>query len=516
MKKCLIILVAILIVITPGCKTGPRVGGVVKIAGVEKPNLLNPLLSSNSGIIEASIFQGLVRYDENMELVGQLAQSWDVSSDFLEWTFYLRDDVSWHDGQPFTAADVEFTITTLAFTDALARTGEFYPLDSIEVIDDYTVSFRLKRPYAPFLDSLCQGIVASHIFAVQGSLDIGELASHPANYKPVGTGPYVLVSWNEDSIVLEHNQDYYGHGPYIETVIYKFMDTAVGPIALAAGDIDILLDVPCSALPEVADLDSHHLYHYLDSGYEFLGLNFSAQAFVGPNPWQEPKVREALAYAIDRETLVEELLAGKAVVLDSPVPPQSWAYAEGGVEHDLELAGELLDQAGWRMQGDGWRYKEGYRFSFQLLTRGDNPIRAGIVAMLAEQLKDVGIEVVPKLTDWNTMLVDYVLPGEYQGIIWGWSLGPNLNFYDIFHSSGSLNFGSYSNPSLDRTLESALEVVDAQERREVFAKLQELVEGDLPYIFLFSRQLGAVMDKRIEAIVSPLGPLDLEKWHIHK
>src|SRR5690554_5596922 len=207
MLKKIITILALLSLLSIGVSCSskePPVAGSLNLALVGNPSMLNPILGTDSASarIEEYIYQGLICYDEDLELVGQLALDWDISPDNLEWTFSLRQDVTWHDGRPFTARDVEFTLATIAFNDDYTgtRAADFERLEKIEVVDDYTIKFTLSEPWGPFLASLRQGILPRHIFdpsfAVGADkVPIADMAKHPRNWKPVRTGPYVFSSW---------------------------------------------------------------------------------------------------------------------------------------------------------------------------------------------------------------------------------------------------------------------------------------------------------------------------------
>jgi peptide/nickel transport system substrate-binding protein len=531
---------ALVAVLAVGCAPkGPAIGGVLYRSMIGNPNLFNPILSSDtaSSAVEGHIFEGLVRYDENMQRVGQLAERWEISDNNLEWTFFLRQDVNWQDGEKFTAHDVVFTIGTTAFHPDYPgpRASMFNLVEDIVAVDDHTVKFILSAPFGPFMNNVGFSIIPRHIFDPEvatgaNKVAIADMMSHPMNWDPMGTGPYKYGEWQEgEFITVVRNENYYnGNYPYIETVYWKFIEdlnTAVS--ALEAGEIDIFAGIPDDDLDRVkANLEgTHNFYSYQDLGYDYLGLNFRPEAFGEGriNPWLDRNVRRAIAHALNRKEFVDTILHGRGVLMHSHVPPVSWAYNDDATmkyEYNPEKAGQLLDQAGWKMESDGWRYKDGQKFTFQLTTNAGNNRRETIGILTQEDLKQVGIDVELNYIEWSHLLNNYVYPGTFEVIIIGWSLGADPDAYSIFHSSQSesgLNFGKYENPQIDEILIRGRETVDIEERKVIYAEMQKILSEELPYIFLFSRQLTAAAHMRVHDITpSALGLWWFERWYIEE
>src|SRR5690554_4629311 len=212
MKRSLVVIMAFALVATlaVGCQpSGPDIGGVLRRAMVGNPSLFNPILSSDtaSSAVEDHIFQGLVRYDENMQRVGELAHDWEISEDNLEWTFFLEEDVYWHDGEPFTADDVEFTIGTTAFNEDYPgpRQSMFDLLEEIIVHDDHKITFILSDAFGPFMNNIGFYIIPQHIYDPEESEEYNvateDMFEHPVNLDPVGTGPYTYNEWVEGEYI---------------------------------------------------------------------------------------------------------------------------------------------------------------------------------------------------------------------------------------------------------------------------------------------------------------------------
>jgi peptide/nickel transport system substrate-binding protein len=515
----------------------PAVGGTLNWALVGIPGMLNPVLSTDpaSARIVEHIYQGLVCYDENLQLVGQLALDWEVSPDNLEWTFYLRRDVTWHDGKPFTARDVEFTMDTIAFNGDYPgnRAAEFERLKGIEVVDDYTIRFMLSEPWGPFLANMRQGILPRHIFdpnlAVGADrVAIADMAKHPRNWQPVGTGPYVFASWVDNQyITLECNPGYYGSGPYIQTLCFRFYpDSAAAIAALEAGEVDLVTDIPPQHAQRLEEKlgESHRFYGTQELGYEVLCFNFRPNAFGRgkDNPWLDRRVRQAVAHALNREQYIQDVLEGKGIIMNSPILPDSWFYPEIASEYayDPDAAAALLSEAGWRLGADGCRYKDNQRFTFALTLREDNALEMAMAEMIRRDLETVGLEMELNAVSWNRMLVNHMYAGEFHLLLTGLRLSADPDVFDLFHSTAvqeGLNFGAFYNTDLDIALKLGRQAGNPEARREFYAQALDILTRELPYVFLFSRELTVAVADNVKGFgVSPLGPCRVEAWYIEE
>lgn len=529
-KKTSFLVFTVLIVVAIGC--GTRIpSGCLDQALLREPGMLNPLLLSEDCVITDYIFQGLVRYDENMQLVGQLAESWEVSPDNQEWTFCLRQDVSWHDGETFTAHDVEFTFALKIFDESFPgpKDKDLAQIRAIEVLDDYRIKFILAPDHELSMAKMSLEVLPRHLYDPlvalgRDKVPIPLMAEHPRNWRPVGTGPYRFGEWQNQCIILERYENYYaGDCPYIQTIkfnLYPDFDLALS--ALAAGRVDLLADISPTQMETVPDLSqTHEYYTYQEMGCQVLAFNFRPQAFGSDrvNPWQDRRVRQAVAWAIDRERIIAELLGGRGVKLDSIVPTQCWAYSPDNIAYaqDLARAGQLLDQAGWRERLDGWRYRQGEMLSFQLTIKEGNPFYENIAAMVKEDLAQVGIEVTLNPRPWSELLLDCMVAGDFEMVLIGFGLDPDPDAAGFFRTdsiSRGMNFGAYSSPVMRAIQKMDAGAGNAETRRLVYAEMQKLMSYDLPFIFLFSPARTAIASKNLQGIVtSPLGLCWPERWY---
>ncbi len=545
LKRSLVVMMALALVATfaVSCQPdGPQAGGLLTRAMIGNPSLFNPTLSSDtaSSDIEGFIFEGLVRYDENMQRVGALAHDWEISEDNLEWTFFLEEDVTWHDGEPFTAADVEFTIGTTAFDEDYPgpRASMFDLVEDIVVVDDYTITFILSEPFGPFMNNIGFNIIPQHIYDPEVSeeydVPIEEMFEHPANWEPIGTGPYVYGEWVEGEYIdLHRNEDYWNAPkPYIETLLFRFVeDLATAVASLEAGEIDMLAGIPDDDLTRVVmDLqDTHNFYEYQELVYDYIGFQFREEPFLDHygedigNPFHDERVRQAFAHAIDREAFIEDILHGRGTLMNSHIPPNSWAYSEDVHEYEFnpDIANDLLEEAG-RILRDGddyrtWHEDENIRLEFDIHTNSGNDRREQITVLAQQDLAEIGVRLNLEWVEWSTLLNNYVDPANYQLLVIGWSLGADPDAYSIFHSdaTGMLNSGHYSNERVDELLIKGRTTVDIDERREYYQEFAELLSEDLPYIFLFTRDITTAVDEKVRDItIGALGLWWFDQWYI--
>jgi len=507
--------------------TGPAVGGSITLGMIGDPVIFNPILSTGgpAGSIINRTYSGLVRSNENLEMVGDLAEEWAFSDDGLVWTFKLREDVRFHDGEPLTSADVKYTYDAIKDPDYQGiRATEFKPVEKIEAPDDYTVVFYLSEPYAPLLTHLSYGILPKHIFE---QTSIKDMKQNEANMNPIGTGPYKFVEWQKDQhIILEANEDYYGEGPYIEQVIFKFyQDEQVMLAALEKGDISYMGSIPPDDIERVRDeyADRFEFVEVPYNGYYYIGLKQTHPIL------KEKNVRKALMYGLNRQGIVDDVLLGYGTVVNSCIPPVSWAYAEGELEeypYDPEKAKDLLKEAGWVEGPDGIRVKDGEKLSFSVLTRTGDKLRESVMMIAQEDWLDIGVEIHPEFIEYAVLLSQYLDVAQFEAYLLGWDLGLDPDFYLFFHSDAAVdekgqlvgfNDVEFKNERLDELLEAGRRELDQEKRKEIYIEAQKIVNEELPYVFLFTTDNVAAMDNRVKGVVwSTFGPIFPELWYIEE
>lgn len=503
----------------------PVKGGQIVFGMTGSPVTFNPILQTDtpSGQINSRVYSGLVRANDKMELVGDLAEKWEFSDDGLVWTFTLKKDVLWHDGTKFTAQDVKFTYDAIQHPDYPGvRKTDFKPITKTEVVNDYTVKLHLDKPYAPLLSKLVMGIIPKHIWE---TTPIGKMKENPANMDPIGTGPYKFVEWQKDQyIMLEANDKYFGDGPYIQKVIWKFYgDNQVMLAALEKGDIDYMGAIPPDDVERVktALADRYEFKQIPQNGYTYIGLK-QTDAIL-----KDKLVRQALMYATNREQIVADVLKGFGDVMNSNIPKVSWAYAGDQLNQykfDQAKAKSLLDEAGWKLGADGVREKDGQKMNVKLLTSTGNKILEAALLITQQNWKDLGINAEVEYIEWSVLCAQYLDVAKFQAYALGWGLGIDPDFYLYFHSAAAVddkgqlvgfNDVEFKNARLDELLEQGRTEMDQAKRKAIYIEAQKIVNEELPYVFLYANNSPAAMSKKVQGVVwGSNGPIFPEKWWV--
>ncbi|MFN3739376.1 MAG: peptide-binding protein [Thermodesulfovibrionales bacterium] len=474
--------------------------------------MLLPLFASDSASADISglIFNGLTKYDKNINLTGDLARSWEIKNNGREIVFHLRKGVKWHDGVEFTSRDVVFTYR--AVTDPKNPTpysGIYGPVEKVEAVDKYTVRVLYKEPFAPALESWGMGILPAHL------LEGKDLAKSELNRAPVGTGPYRLKRWiTGQRIELERFEDYFEGRPNIKKYIARIIpDISTMFLELKFGGIDYMGLTPgqykLKAETEYFK-ERFQRFRYPAFGYTYLGFNLLDERF------SDVRVRKAIAYAIDREKIIKGVLLGYGRPCTGPFPPDSWAYNKNikGYPYDPQKALELLKEAGWVRGNDGLlRKSDGRPFKFTVLVNQGNSQRLLTAQIIKEDLKKIGIEMDIKVLEWQTLLHQFIDKKLFEAVIMGWALSRDPDIYDIWHSSktkqGEFNFISYSNPEVDRLLLQGRTTLDINKRKKIYHRLHEILHEEQPTVFLYVPDALPVIHKRFKGIEpSPIGI-----WH---
>ncbi|HSN75996.1 MAG TPA: peptide ABC transporter substrate-binding protein [Anaerolineae bacterium] len=465
--------------------TVPAQGGVYTEAVVGSPRAINPLLSFSSDLdrdLTGLIFQGLVALNERGEPVPALAESWEISPDEKEITFSLRRDVRWHDGAPFSAADVVFTVGVLQ-SDAFAESGQpasiflsqLWRNVSVEQVDSHTVRFRLQQPLASFLAETTIGILPSHLW---NNVPIAELSQSLLNLQPVGTGPWRLADLTALSARLEPNPYANGPAPFLEAIEFRFFpDYASAFAAFQAGEVDGVSRVlPQDIAAAQASEDMVVLTAPLaGSTLVYLNLDNPDVPFLA-----DTQVRQALYLALDQSKLIDRALNGQGIPADGPFMSGAWAHAPGQRSaSDPERAAEILAAAGWTDSNrDGVRDREGVDLAFDLL--GDNE---ALLQDLAEQWRQVGVLAQPRLVNLASLAADYLSPRTFQAAVTHWQLSGDPDPYPLWHSTQSdngQNYTGWSNEQADLLLEQGRSVNDPGRRIQLYSEFQRIFAEELP------------------------------------
>ncbi len=488
-------------------------------ASIGDARRLNPVIANDSasGTINDQIFNGLVKYDKDIRIVGDLAERWDISNGGKTITFHLRKGVKWHDGVEFTAEDVLFTYQKLIDPNvATPYSSSYMDILKAEVLGKHTFRVTYKEPFSPALESWAMGMLPKHI--LQGK----DLNTDAFNRKPVGTGPYKFKEWIAgQKIVLEANPDYFEGRPNIDQFIYRIIpDSSTMFQELLSGGVDMMGLNPLQYLrkSESRRIREHYnKFRYPANGYTYMGYNLNNPLF------SDVKVRQALSYAINRKSIIDGILLGLGRPCTGPFSTVSWAYNPKAkkYEFDQERAREMLAKGGWEPGTDGILAKDGRQFRFTILTNQGNNERIRTAEILQQNLKAVGIDVNIRVMEWQAFL-EQIDKRSFDAIILGWSMGRDPDLYDIWHSSktkkGEYNFVGYKNAEVDRLLVEGRRTFDIRKRKKIYYRIHEILAEEQPYAFLYVPDALPIVHKRFKGIeVAPLGIMyNFIDWYVPK
>ncbi|MGN8646259.1 ABC transporter substrate-binding protein [Gracilibacillus sp. HCP3S3_G5_1] len=479
-------------------------GGSVSIPIVADPtfNPWHPSAYAESNVINRVLFDGLTKPGKDMLPSPALAKDWETSEDGLVWTFFLRDDVKWHDGEQFTADDVVYTFNDISLNEELGANNASYfsQLDRVEAEDEYTVNFYLNQPVAalPAYLSFNTEILPEHIFAGEDPWDLTSFNKE----NPIGTGPFKLKSYTSgQNVVLERNEDYYGEVANLDELEYKVLPDANTHIAqLLSGELDIFALDDNSAMERVENEDSITVVGRETPRFFWLILNQNIEEY------QDKRLRQAMLYAIDRQNIIDTVLQGYGTIANAGIAPALGEYYTDDVNDypfDQEKAKELLAELGYEdTDGDGIVEKNGEKLTitFDIGIQGD---LENIAQLIQQYLGQVGIDVQLNTMDWNTMIDKVVVQRDYEMTLnwWRYPADPDLTAY--MHSDnadGGNNIPAYRNEEMDQLLEAGAEASDVEERMEIYAEAQQLMSEELPYMFLWYPQEVQVKQSVLQGV----------------
>lgn len=501
--------------------SGPAYGDIMVEGSIGDASNLIPILSSDSTSHEISglVFNGLVKYDKDINIVGDLAESWDVSRDGLVITFHLRKGVRWHDGYPFTARDVLYTYqVTIDPKTPTAYSGDFLKVKKAEVLDDFTFRVTYSKPFAPALMSWGTSILPQHL------LEGKDITTSPLTRRPIGTGPYIFKEWVPgQKIVLISNPDYFEGRPYIDGYVMRIIpDTATMFLELRANGIDRMNLTPLQYTRQTENnlfRKNFNKYRYLSFSYTYLGYNLKNPLF------RDKRVRQAISYGINKDEIIQGILLGLGKTATGPYKPGTWVYNPNvkTYPYDPAKAKELLAAAGWQdTDGDGILRKDGQPFVFEIITNQGNEIRAKCAEIIQRRLSEIGIKVKIRILEWAAFVNDFINKRRFDATILGWTIPLDPDIYDVWHSSKTgpqeLNFISYKNEEVDRLIEKGRDTFDQKERKKYYDRIQEILAEDQAYTFLYVPDALPIIHARFHGIKpAPLGiGYNFIKWYVPK
>jgi len=509
----------------------PARGDRLVTASIGDASNLIPMIAgdASSHAVASQLYLSLLKYDANLDLTGQLAASWQVAADNLTIIFHLRPNLHWSDGTPFTADDCVFTLELIKDEHTQsAYKSDYAKVTSVEAPDAHTFIVHYAEPFSPALSSwVSLAILPKHVFEHE------DIMHTSLSRQPKATiGPYMLAEWQpQQMLLMRANPDYFDGPVWITERMTRIIpDTATQFLELSAGRLDSmgLSPLQYTRLFERKSVlkRDYARYKYLDFVYTYLGFNLKHPLF------RDARVREGIAYAIDRQEIVDGVLLGLGERIATPYKPGTF-WVNKNLKprpYDPEKAKQLLAEAGWRdHDGDGILDKDGHPFRFTILTNNGNKQRADAATIMQQRLKRVGIDIKVRLVEWSAFIENFINKRNFDAVILGWSLSPDPDQFSIWHSSQTgarqFNFLSYRNVVVDEALEQARRTFDRAERKRLYDRMQHEIYKDVPMVFLYTPYSLPVMHKRIYGIKpAPAGigynsehwyvPRELQKYHV--
>jgi len=468
-------------------KTDPK----TIVLGIEnETEKLNPLFTDDHDDAIFLIFSGLTRFNEKNEAVPDLAESWEISPDQMMYTFKLRKDAKWHDGKPFTADDVKFTIDqALNKQNNTEINYRFEEIKEVQVIDANTVKIILKSPFPTLLNVMSSGMLPKHL------LDGKDINNDSFNSNPVGTGPFKFAEWKKGQyMILTANKEFYRGAPKAEKIILKQLaDPNVRAVQLETGEIDAALIDPMQ-VDRLSKVESLKVSRMTTADYRVMMYNRKSPL------WQDVKLRQALNYAVDREAMVKGVLLGWGKPAYGPLQ-ESWADNPSVNQYDYspDKAKALLAEAGYKPGADGILAKDGHKLSFKITTFAHDPVRVAFANALSTQFKQIGVDAIPDPRERGSFNI-----GDVETFLLGWGspFDPDDHTYRLFHSSqiGKWNYQNYKNDKVDVLLLKARQTADRSERLKLYSDFQTELANDPAFNFLAYLDVALVTNKKLSGI----------------
>ncbi|MFP4067721.1 MAG: glutathione ABC transporter substrate-binding protein [Spirochaetota bacterium] len=449
------------------------------IAISAEPESLDPvnMTSAPAATVGEHVVERLIYMEEDGSLTPMLATDWESNDEGTVWTFDIREDVEFHDGEPLNAEAVKANLDRFVDPDVGAAYAFLLgTVEEIEAVEEYTLELTLSEPFAPILSHL------SHSFiGIVSPAQIEGLEPDESFEVPVGTGPYEMTDWSRgESISLEVNEDYWGDVPKIPNLDFDFIpESSALIVALETGEADAIMRVPPQEVDRLED----------ESGIEVVTEDSVRTIYIGFNNQKEPfddaRVRKALNYAVDKQEIVDGLFGGLFSVADAPIVPAVFGHTSvGPYEYDPERAEELLAEAG---------YPDGFEMTLHH-PDGRYMLDATVAEAVQDMLADVGVDVTLETREWSSFLDFTSQPpeeAEYDAFMLGWgavTLDADYGIYALLHSKqwnpDGNNRGFYSNEEVDDLLDEARVETDQDRREELYAEAIEIIWDDAPWLFL--------------------------------
>jgi peptide/nickel transport system substrate-binding protein len=477
-------------------------GGTLTNAMIGEPNNLIAMIAGDgaSSAIAGQIFNSLLKYDENLEFEGDLAESWEVSKDYKTIRFNLKPQKKWSDDHPITCKDVLFTWKAVTHPDTRTPYGSDYQLvSSAECTNDYQFIAKYNEPYAPALETWASlHILPEHLLKNE------DINNTYFSLNPVGSNYYALDSWvTGQQLKLKANPNAIHGKPLIDNKVSRIIpDLSSQFMELIAGNIDLMSINPIQysrVFPNRSELNNKiNLYKEMGNGYTYFGFNLNKK------PFDDINIRKAISYAIDRQEIIDGVLLGLGEEITSPYKPGTYWENKNikKLSFNPQKAKELLEKSGYRLNNNIYE-KDGIPLSFEILTN-QNKQREMTAVLIQRRLQDIGIDVSIRVIEWASFVNRFIKTGEFQAVVLGWSLSLDPDQYSIWHSSqqgpGQFNFIGYSNKTVDDLLEKGRRELNKEKRKAIYDEFSSILYEDQPIVYLYAGYGLSAIHKKIKGV----------------
>jgi ABC-type transport system substrate-binding protein len=423
--------------------------------------------------------------------------------------FRLRPNVKFHDGHPFTANDVKFTYEAIMNPRNLSpRVPDYEPVKQVEVLDPLTLRIVYKRLYSPAIGTWGMDILPEHLLnaealrseAVSRGADPAKFTMRESgfNRRPIGCGPFVFREWKSDQyIMLDRFKDYWEGAPNYERYAFRVIpDLLTQEMEFYAGTSDEY-GVQPHQVERLQNDPRYQSFWGLSFGYTYIGYNLRRA------PFDDRRVRTALGMAIDLDKIIQYVLYGQGEKITGPFAKQTEYYNQNlkPLPYDPAGALKLLEEAGWRKNGEGWLEKNGKKLQFTLITNSGNDIRKSVMTIVQDAWRQIGVDVRTAVFEWSVFIKERVNKFDFDALILGWQMGIEPDLYQIWHSSQTnpyqLNFVGFKNQEADDLIVRIRQEYDNQRQAFFSHRLHEIIAFEQPYTFLYVGKWTAILDKRI-------------------
>ena len=480
----------------------PTKGGEM-ILSIRAPKTLNPLLNEEYTVDQISklIFDTLIDFDGTQKPIPNLASEWTFSDDGTVLTIGLRSDVQWHDGAPFTAKDVIFSLDTIKKAPESATYKKCIEnINSYKAIDEHSLKIVYNQPFSGALYGLYFPIIPAHIYEGKSENTVGEI-------KPVGTGAYMFSEFiPAKELNLTVNNNWFKGQPYIEKIKAVITpDEETDLYSFEQGQLDVI-GTDVIDWEKYSEQENTRIHEYITSYYDFIGLNFNKALF------QDKNIRKAIAYGIDREALLEKHYLNHGVITNSPINPESWLYHQETEQYDFdkEKSEQILKDTGWDdSDNDGVLDKliNGNKvdISFDLLVSSENTQRKEVAYEIQRMLSELGMSIRVEEVSQEEFL-NRLQTKNFDAFLGGWKLSPVPDFTFAFHSSQieeGTNYVSFRSEQMDALLHQAFTAVGEEKMKNAYGNLQKYISDELPYISLYFRTAALITNEKIKGEIKP-------------